>query len=67
MNFVGLCLVEQSVGRVTNLRVVETLGNIVRLGWTGVSGATQYDIVILNTQCEKTLSINIAAVTLVTV
>ncbi|XP_056606993.1 LOW QUALITY PROTEIN: collagen alpha-1(VII) chain [Triplophysa dalaica] len=44
---------EQSVGRVTNLRVVETLGNIVRLGWTGVSGATQYDIVILNTQSNK--------------
>eukprot|EP00064_Thunnus_orientalis_P003187 superscaffoldBa00000253_g3196 len=40
---------EQPVGRVSNLRVVESLGTIVRLGWTGVAGATQYRIIILNT------------------
>ncbi|XP_026069082.1 collagen alpha-1(VII) chain-like isoform X1 [Carassius auratus] len=41
---------EQPVGPVTNLRVVDSLGNIVRLGWTGVAGATQYNIIILNTE-----------------
>ncbi|XP_073810467.1 collagen alpha-1(VII) chain isoform X1 [Danio rerio] len=41
---------EQSVGPVTNLRVVDSLGNIIRIGWTGVTGATQYDIIILNTE-----------------
>ncbi|KAM7422509.1 hypothetical protein PAMA_010518 [Pampus argenteus] len=41
---------EQPVGRVSNLRVVESLGSIARLGWTGVAGATQYRIVILNTE-----------------
>ncbi|XP_068598196.1 collagen alpha-1(VII) chain [Brachionichthys hirsutus] len=40
--------VEQTVGRVSDLRVVESLGSIVRLGWTGVAGATQYRILILN-------------------
>ncbi|KAJ4928076.1 hypothetical protein JOQ06_015875 [Pogonophryne albipinna] len=39
---------EQPVGRVSNLRVVESLGSTVRLGWTGVAGATQYRIIILN-------------------
>ena len=29
--------------------MVESLGTIVRLGWTGVAGATQYRIIILNT------------------
>ncbi|KAJ8265290.1 hypothetical protein COCON_G00143890 [Conger conger] len=43
-------LEKQFVGRISNLRVVESLGNIVRLGWTGVAGATQYRIVILNTE-----------------
>lgn len=38
------------MGRVSNLRVVETLGSTVRLGWTGVAGATQYRIIILNTE-----------------
>lgn len=42
------------MGRVSNLRVVESLGSTVRLGWTGVAGATQYRIIILNT--EGTLS-----------
>ncbi|XP_051562763.1 collagen alpha-1(VII) chain-like isoform X2 [Myxocyprinus asiaticus] len=48
--------VEQPVGRVTNLRVLETLGNIIRLGWTGVAGATEYSIAILNTQSNRELS-----------
>ncbi|XP_053723610.1 collagen alpha-1(VII) chain isoform X2 [Synchiropus splendidus] len=38
----------QPIGSVSNLRVVETLGSTVRLGWTGVAGATQYRITILN-------------------
>ncbi|KAJ8408998.1 hypothetical protein AAFF_G00240190 [Aldrovandia affinis] len=42
--------VGQPVGSITNLRVVESLGNTVRVGWTGVAGATQYHIVILNTE-----------------
>lgn len=50
------CLAEQQVGPVTNLRVVDSLGNIIRLGWTGVSGATQYNILILNTECENIIS-----------
>ncbi|TMS19132.1 Collagen alpha-1(VII) chain, partial [Larimichthys crocea] len=41
---------EQPVGRVSNLRVVESLGSTVRIGWTGVAGATQYRIVILSTE-----------------
>lgn len=41
---------EQPVGTVSNLRVVESLGSTVRLGWTGVAGATQYSIMILNTE-----------------
>lgn len=36
------------MGKVSNLRVVESLGSTVRLGWTGVAGATQYRIIILN-------------------
>lgn len=40
---------EQPVGRVSNLRVVESLGRTVRIGWTGVAGATQYRIIILDT------------------
>ncbi|KAJ8257173.1 hypothetical protein GJAV_G00182690 [Gymnothorax javanicus] len=49
----------QPVGRISNLRVVESLGNIVRLGWTGVAGATQYRIIIFNTETgsEETRSI----------
>ncbi|KAM6927203.1 uncharacterized protein col7a1 [Xenentodon cancila] len=44
---------EQPVGRVSNLRVVESLGSTVRLGWTGVAGATQYRIIVLNTEVGK--------------
>ena len=44
----GLPSVEQLVGKVSELRVVETLGSTVRLGWTGVAGATQYRILIIN-------------------
>lgn len=45
---------EQPVGRVSNLRVVESLGSTARLGWTGVAGATQYRIIILNTESTLT-------------
>lgn len=48
---------EQPVGRVSNLRVVEYLGSTVRLGWTGVAGATQYRVIILNTDCTLNLVI----------
>lgn len=48
---------EQPVGRVSNLRVVEYLGSTVRLGWTGVAGATQYRVIILNTDCMLNLVI----------
>uniref|UniRef100_A0A3P9NZX5 Collagen type VII alpha 1 chain n=1 Tax=Poecilia reticulata TaxID=8081 RepID=A0A3P9NZX5_POERE len=40
----------QPIGSVSNLRVVESLGSTVRIGWTGVAGATQYRIVILNSE-----------------
>ncbi|KAJ3602327.1 hypothetical protein NHX12_030086 [Muraenolepis orangiensis] len=40
--------VDQPVGRVSNLRVVEYLGSTMRLGWTGVAGATQYRFLIVN-------------------
>ncbi|XP_038871288.1 collagen alpha-1(VII) chain-like [Salvelinus namaycush] len=51
--------VEQQVGKVSNLRVVESLGSTVRLGWTGVAGATQYRILMVNTeaQTEETRSV----------
>ncbi|KAL0978337.1 hypothetical protein UPYG_G00169230 [Umbra pygmaea] len=54
-----LSTVEQPVGRVSNLRVVEYLGSTVRLGWTGVAGATEYRILLINTeaQTEETRSI----------
>ncbi|KAI5615015.1 collagen alpha-1(VII) chain isoform X4, partial [Silurus asotus] len=38
------------VNKVTNLRVVETRGRVVRLAWTGVAGATKYNILIINKQ-----------------
>jgi len=41
------------VGRVSNLRVVEYLGSTVRLGWTGVAGATQYRFLITNSDGEN--------------
>nr|XP_046198264.1 collagen alpha-1(VII) chain-like [Oncorhynchus gorbuscha] len=44
--------VEQQVGSVSNLRVVESLGSTVRLGWTGVAGATQYRILMVNTEAQ---------------
>uniref|UniRef100_A0A8C8EQ70 Collagen, type VII, alpha 1 n=1 Tax=Oncorhynchus tshawytscha TaxID=74940 RepID=A0A8C8EQ70_ONCTS len=40
------------VGSVSNLRVVESLGSTVRLGWTGVAGATQYRILMVNTEAQ---------------
>ncbi|KAK3575599.1 hypothetical protein QTP86_031146 [Hemibagrus guttatus] len=36
------------IGRVSSLRVVEITGRTVRLAWTGVAGATQYNIVIID-------------------
>ncbi|CAL8338963.1 unnamed protein product [Merluccius merluccius] len=45
--------VDQPVGRVSNLRVVEYLGSTVRLGWTGVAGATQYRFLIVNSDGGK--------------
>lgn len=42
------------MGRVSNLRVVESLGSTVRLGWTGVTGATQYRIIIRNAEGTQT-------------
>lgn len=44
------------MGKVSNLRVVESLGSTVRLGWTGVAGATQYRILILNTEGQHASS-----------
>ncbi|KAM9408211.1 uncharacterized protein col7a1 [Pholidichthys leucotaenia] len=41
---------EQPVGQVSNLRVVESLGSTVRIGWTGVVGATQYRVIILRAE-----------------
>lgn len=38
------------VGKVSELRVLETLGSTVRLGWTGVVGATLYRIIITNSE-----------------
>lgn len=48
----------QPVGKVSNLRVVETLGSTVRLGWTGVAGATQYRIIILNPEGQQSESLD---------
>ncbi|XP_062854213.1 collagen alpha-1(VII) chain [Trichomycterus rosablanca] len=42
--------VSSVVGIVTDLRVLETFGSTVRLGWIRVLGATQYSILILNTE-----------------
>ncbi|XP_053155536.1 collagen alpha-1(VII) chain isoform X2 [Hemicordylus capensis] len=38
------------VGSISDLRIIETFGNRVRLAWTGVPGATAYKIVLRNTQ-----------------
>lgn len=40
------------MGSISDLRIIETLGNRVRLAWTGVRGATGYKIVLRNTQGE---------------
>lgn len=45
------------MGKVSNLRVVESLGSTVRLGWTGVAGATQYRVIILNTEGQRAFSV----------
>lgn len=48
-----LCVALPLVGRVINLRVAEITGRTVRLAWTGVAGATQYNILVLNTECKS--------------
>ncbi|MBN3274147.1 CO7A1 protein, partial [Polyodon spathula] len=45
--------VVQSVGSVTGLRVLETLGSTVQLGWTGVAGATAYRIQISSSEGDS--------------
>ncbi|KAM6470386.1 collagen alpha-1(VII) chain [Liasis olivaceus] len=42
--------VAPSVGSISNLRIVETIGSRVRLSWLGVQGATGYKIVVRNMQ-----------------
>ncbi|KAL7986113.1 hypothetical protein Chor_011279, partial [Crotalus horridus] len=42
--------VAPSVGTISNLRIIETIGNRVRLSWLGVQGATEYKIVVRNMQ-----------------
>lgn len=44
--------VEVPVGPVLDLRLTEEAGRRVRLGWTGVPGATEYKVVVRNTQGE---------------
>lgn len=45
--------VEVPVGTVSNLRLVEEVGKRVRLSWAGVPGATEYKVVVRNTQGES--------------
>lgn len=40
------------MGTVSDLRLIEDLGRRVRLGWTGVPGATEYKVTVRNTQGE---------------
>ncbi|XP_065543694.1 collagen alpha-1(VII) chain [Lathamus discolor] len=42
--------VEVPVGAVSDLRVLEESGRWLRLGWTGVPGATEYKVVVRNSQ-----------------
>ncbi|XP_058023138.1 collagen alpha-1(VII) chain isoform X1 [Ahaetulla prasina] len=42
--------VAPSVGTISNLRIIETIGNRVRISWLGVQGATEYKIVVRNMQ-----------------
>lgn len=41
------------MGAVSDLRLIEDLGRRVRLGWTGVPGATEYKVTVRNTQGES--------------
>nr|XP_014341886.1 PREDICTED: collagen alpha-1(VII) chain [Latimeria chalumnae] len=43
-------VVEPAAGTVSNLRVIDTRGNRVQLGWIGVPGATEYKITIRNSE-----------------
>ena len=45
--------VEGPVGAVSDLRLVEEAGRRMRLGWTGVLGATEYKVVVRNNQGES--------------
>ncbi|XP_038627650.1 collagen alpha-1(VII) chain [Tachyglossus aculeatus] len=49
-------VLEPEVGRVSNLRVAETSGRRILVAWGGVPGATEYKVVIRNSQdgTEKT-------------
>lgn len=40
------------MGAVTDLRLLEDMGRRVRLGWTGVPGATEYKVTVRNAQGE---------------
>ncbi|KAM4654580.1 collagen alpha-1(VII) chain [Amazona ochrocephala] len=46
----ALAEVEVPVGAVSDLRVLEESGRWLRLGWTGVPGATEYKVVVSNSQ-----------------
>lgn len=41
------------MGAVSDLRLIEESGRRVRLGWTGVPGATEYKVVVRNNQGES--------------
>ena len=45
--------VEAPVGAVSDLQLVEESGRWVRLGWTGVPGATEYKVVVRDSQGES--------------
>lgn len=45
--------VEAPMGAVSDLRLIEESGRQVRLGWTGVPGATEYKVVVRNSQGES--------------
>lgn len=49
----ALADVEVPVGAVSDLRVLEESGRWLRLGWTGVPGATEYKVVVRNSQGER--------------
>ncbi|XP_043934380.1 collagen alpha-1(VII) chain-like, partial [Protopterus annectens] len=46
-------LTDGPVGIITNLKVLDVASNRIRLGWTGVPGATSYRIVIRNSEDDS--------------